>query len=81
MPLSGSSAYNNTIDLSASGINIVCDGFNINIIDSTNDKVYAINNPVYNMLQISVGVKTSTSKDTLNVIDFSGVTEFERFYF
>jgi glucan-binding YG repeat protein len=79
LPLSGSSAYNNTIDLSASGINIICDGFNINIIDSTNNKVYAINNPIYNMLQVIGGVKTSTSKDTLNIISFSGVTNLKGF--
>ena len=50
---SGSSTYDKTIDLSASGIKVICDGLNINIIDSTNNKVYAINNPVYNMLQVN----------------------------
>ncbi|MDR3595422.1 N-acetylmuramoyl-L-alanine amidase family protein [Clostridium sp.] len=79
LPLSGSSAYNNTIDLTASGISIICDGLDINIMDSVNDKVYAINNPVYNMFQVNAGVKTSTTKDTLNVIDFSGVTNLKGF--
>ena len=70
LPLSGSLTYGKTIDLSASGTSIICDGLNINSIDSTNDKIYAINNPVYKMF------KSSTS-DTLNVIDFSGVTNLK----
>lgn len=79
MPLSGDSSYNNTIDLSASGISIICDGLNVNIMDYSNNKVYAINNPVFNMLQVSAGIKTSTTKDVLNVIDFSGVTNLKGF--
>ena len=42
-------------------------------MDYTNNKVYAINNPVYNMF------KSSTSEDTLNVIDFAGVTNLKGF--
>lgn len=79
LQLSGSSAYDKTIDLSASGISIICDGLNINLIDSTNNKVYAINNPVYNILQVNAGVKTSTTKDSVNIVDFSGVTNLKGF--
>lgn len=68
--LSGSSAYKKTIDLSASGINIICDGLNINVIDKTNDKLYTINNPVYKMFK-------GSSSDAVNVIDFSGVTNLK----
>src|SRR5471030_137026 len=73
LPLSGSSTYNKTIDLSASGTNVICDGLDVNIIDNNNNKVYAINNPVYNMF------KGSTSKDILNVINFSGVANLKGF--
>ena len=51
LPLSGSSTYGETIDLSASSTNVICDGLDINIMDYTNNKVYAINNPVYNMFK------------------------------
>ena len=71
LPLSGSSTYDKEIDLSSSSTKVICDGLNINIIDSTNNKVYAINNPVYKMF------KSSTSKDALNVVDFSGVTDLK----
>ncbi|WP_297424179.1 N-acetylmuramoyl-L-alanine amidase family protein [Clostridium sp.] len=77
LPLTGNSAYDKVMDLNASGINIICDGLNINIMDYTGNKVYAINNPVYNMLQLSAGAKGSTSKDILNVVDFSGVTNLK----
>ena len=70
LPLSGSSTYGKTIDLSASGISVICDGIDINIIDATNNKVYAINNPVYKMFK-------SSNSDTLNVVDFSGVTNLK----
>jgi len=73
LPLSGSSTYGKIIDLSASGTKVICDGLDINIMDYTNNKVYAINNPVYNMF------KGSTSEDTLNVIDFAGVTNLKGF--
>ena len=73
LPLSGSSTYGETIDLSTSNTNVICDGLDINIMDYTNNKVYAINNPVYNMF------KNSTSEDTLNVIDFAGVTNLKGF--
>ena len=73
LPLSGSSTYGKIIDLSASNTNVICDGLDINIMDYTNNKVYAINNPVYNMF------KGSTSEDTLNVIDFAGVTNLKGF--
>jgi glucan-binding YG repeat protein len=73
LPLSGTSAYDKTIDSSASGTSIICDGLDINIVDSTNNKVYAINNPVYNMF------KGSTSTDILNVVDFSGVNNLKGF--
>ena len=70
LPLSGSSTYGKTIDLSASGISVICDGIDINIIDATNNKVYAINNPVYKMFK-------SSNSDTLNIVDFSGVTNLK----
>lgn len=77
LPLTGSSAYNKTINIDASGMNIICDGLNINLIDSVNNKVYAINNPVYNMILVNSGTKTSTTKDVLNIVDFSGVTNLQ----
>ena len=77
LTLTGSSAYTKTIDLDASGTSIICDGLNINLINSVNNKVYAINNPVYNMLLVSSGAKTLTTKDILNVVDFSGVTNLK----
>ncbi|AWK49999.1 glucan-binding protein [Clostridium beijerinckii] len=79
LPLSGSTAYGKIIDLSASNTKIICDGLNINIMDYTNSKVYAINNPVYNMLQMSKGVKSAKSTDILNAISFSGVTNLKGF--
>lgn len=72
LPLSGDSTYNKAIDLSVSNINIICDGLNINIIDSGNNKIYAINNPVYKMLK-------NSSSDTLNIINFDGVTNLKGF--
>ncbi|OOM74541.1 N-acetylmuramoyl-L-alanine amidase family protein [Clostridium sp. BL-8] len=77
LPLTGSSAYNKTIDLDASGTSVICDGLNINLVNSSNNKVYAINNPVYNMILVNSGAKTLTTKDVLNVVDFSGVTNLK----
>jgi len=79
LPLSGSTAYGKTIDLSASSTKVICDGIDINIMDYSNNNVYAINNPVYNMLQISKGAKSGNSTDILNVISFSGVTNLKGF--
>ncbi|AGF59139.1 glucan-binding YG repeat protein [Clostridium saccharoperbutylacetonicum] len=75
LPLSGNSTYGKTIDLSAVSMNVICDGLDINVVDSTNNKVYAINNPVYKMLKY--GSSAATQADTLNVIDFSGVTNLK----
>ena len=88
LPLSGSSQYKQTIDLTASGVKVICDGLNVNIMDYTNNKVYAINNPVYNMLQVTyvdehgshpADYKTSTTPDSLNIVSFSGVTKLNGF--
>jgi glucan-binding YG repeat protein len=70
LDLTEGSTYEETIDLSDSDMSIICDGLNINVIDDTNNLLYAINNPVYKLF------KSSTS-DTLNVIDFSDVTDLE----
>lgn len=75
LALSGNSTYGKTIDLSAVGTSVICDGLDINVLDSTNNKVYVINNPVYKMLKY--GSSAATQKDTLNVIDFSGVTNLK----
>ena len=48
----------------------------INVVDSSNNKVYVINNPVYNMLKVQQGQSSDISRD-LNVIDFSGVTNLK----
>jgi glucan-binding YG repeat protein len=71
--LADGSTYNKAIDLS-NGAKVIGDGMSINVVDSSNDKVYVINNPVYNMLKAQKGA--SISKD-LNVIDFSGVTNLK----
>ena len=49
-PLTGTDAYGKAIDLS-NGAEVIGDGMSINVVDSSNDKVYVINNPVYNMLK------------------------------
>ena len=72
-PLAGTDAYGKAIDLS-NGAQVIGDGMSINVVDSSNNKVYVVNNPIYNMLKVQKGV--SISKD-LNVIDFSGVTNLK----
>ncbi len=67
------STYNKAIDLS-NGAKVIGDGMSINVVDSSNNKVYAINNPVYNMLKVLKGKSINKS---LNVIDFSGVTNLK----
>ena len=71
-PLTGTDAYGKAIDL-ANSAEVIGDGMSINVVDSSNDKVYVINNPIYNMLKAQEGKSSDISKD-LNVIDFSGVT-------
>lgn len=67
LDLSSGGTFNKTINLSDSNIDVICDGININVIDSENNKLYCINNPVYNMFKASNG--GTVSKD-LNVISF-----------
>jgi len=74
-PTAGTDAYAEAIDLS-NGAAVIGDGMSINVVDSSNDKVYAINNPIYNMLKVQKGASSYISKD-LNVIDFSGVTNLK----
>lgn len=71
-PTTGTSLYKKAIDLS-NGAQVIGDGMSISVIDPSNNKVYVINNPVYNMLKMQQG-QTSTVNRELNVIDFSGVT-------
>ena len=73
--LTDGSTYNKAIDLS-NGANVIGDGMSINVVDSSNDKVYVINNQVYNMLKVLNGKASEISKD-LNIIDFSGVTNLK----
>ena len=74
-PTTGTSLYKKAIDLS-NGAQVIGDGMSISVIDPSNNKVYVINNPVYNMLKMQQG-QTSTVNRELNVIDFSGVTNLE----
>ena len=74
-PTTGTDAYGKAIDLS-NGAQVIGDGMSINVVDSSNDKVYVINNPVYNMLKAQKGKSSDISKE-LNVIDFNGVTNLK----
>lgn len=73
-PTTGTTLYKNAIDLSDA--QVICDGMSINVIDSSNEKIYVVNNPVYNMLKMQQGEESTINKD-VNVIDFSGVTDLE----
>lgn len=70
-PTTGTTLYRKAIDLSSA--EVIGDGMSINVVDSSNNKVYVINNPVYNMLKMQQG-QASTVNKQLNIIDFSGVT-------
>ena len=67
LDLSSGGTFNKTINLSDSNIEVICDGININVIDSENNKLYCINNPVYNMFKVANG--GVASKD-FNIISF-----------
>lgn len=67
LDLSSGGTFNKTIDLSNSNIKVICDGINMNVIDLENNKLYCINNPVYNMFKVSNGGAASID---LNVINF-----------
>ncbi|ALB44167.1 N-acetylmuramoyl-L-alanine amidase family protein [Clostridium beijerinckii] len=68
----GRTAYSKVINLD-NGSKVIGDGMSINVIDSVNNKVYVINNPIYNMLKAKQGESDKINKD-LNIIDFNGVT-------
>lgn len=74
-PPTGTSLYKKEIDLSGSA-EVIGDGMSINVVDSSKNKIYVINNPVYNMLKMQQGQASAVNKD-LNVIDFSGVTNLD----
>ncbi|WP_271814370.1 cell wall-binding protein [Clostridium beijerinckii] len=71
-PTVGTTAYSKAINLD-NGSKVIGDGMSINVIDSVNNKVYVINNPIYNMLKAKQGDSDKINKD-LNIIDFNGVT-------
>lgn len=67
LSLTGRGTFDDVINLSDSNMEVVCDGININVVDSKNNKLYCINNPVYNMFITSNGGTASTY---LNIISF-----------
>lgn len=67
LDLSSEGTFKKVIDLSDSNYKVICDGINVNIVDSQNNKLYSINNPVYNMFKVSAGGSASTD---LNSISF-----------
>ncbi|MVX63910.1 cell wall-binding protein [Clostridium chromiireducens] len=74
-PTTGADTYGKEIDLS-SGANVIGDGMSINIIDTSSNKVYVINNPIYNMLKAQKGASGYINKD-LNIIDFNGISNLK----
>lgn len=74
-PSTGTTAYNAAINL-GSGAQVIGDGMSINVVDSINNKVYVINNPVYNMMKAQAGKAGDIDKQ-LNIIDFSGVSNLK----
>lgn len=67
LDLSSGGTFNKAIDLSNSNIKVVCDGINISVVDSENNILYCVNNPVYNMYKTSNGGEASQE---LNIISF-----------
>jgi glucan-binding YG repeat protein len=67
LDLTSGGISNEKIDLSDTNKRIICDGVNINVVDSGNNKIYAVNNPVYNMFVTTEGGTPSTD---LNIIRF-----------
>jgi glucan-binding YG repeat protein len=66
LDLSSGGTFNKAIDLSNSNIKIICDGVNINVIDSENNILYCVNNPVYNMYKTSSGGGASQDLDIIS---------------
>jgi glucan-binding YG repeat protein len=73
-PTTGTTQYKKAIDVSSN--QVIGDGMSINVIDSANNKVYVINNPVYNMLKMQQGYSSAVNRQ-LNIIDFSGATSLK----
>lgn len=67
LDLSSGGTFNKTIDLKDSNISVICDGINMNIVDTKNNALYCINNPVYNMFKSSNG---GSASEVLNIINF-----------
>lgn len=74
-PLTSTGIYGKEINLSNSA-EVIGDGMSINVVDSINNKVYVINNPIYNMLKAQQNASNYINKD-LNIIDFTGVSNLK----
>lgn len=68
LSLQSGSSFKNKLDLSSSNMKVICDGLHINVLDTKNKVLYAINNPVYNML---IALEDQSQVNTkLTVISF-----------